>query len=396
MDSKKKLVEKGKRLYQRFVNNVGKKNYEKLLKENPEEYDIGYNSPKKIKQLIKQAEENKANVYKGYTIPMKYKNKTWNEYLKNHTSQRYNDYDNKNTNAVAIHIGRTSINKKDVGEPKQLDNPITRYFNPMLNNPVAINKFVLGHELGHAKDIYDKQSLLPKIRKAQKNNNIHKTNKLIKKYDELRNRYNKINIVNGKKMYLLEELADKNVPKFLKQIKVPKKDRQAIYYMKKNLYPHQGMRYRTKYGNLKYLKDYIFGFSLLPEGYHLYKPMTQVWKDMMREHFCNIYFSVGEYIASIKDFKNREKERTGKTLNDTDLSLRTSLEWRKYVYGEGKASKLHQDLEYTSKYRDNPEIMNIYKAGKHEGIAEAIRMLQNAGIFSDGDPYFLHIGQCIE
>ena len=78
------------------------------------------------------------------------------------------------------------------------------------------------------------------------------------------------------------------------------------------------------------------------------------------------------------------------------MSLRTSLEWRKYVYGEGKASKLHQDLEYTSKYRDNPEIMNIYKAGKYEGIAESIRMLQNAGIFSDGDPYFLHIGQRIE
>lgn len=40
--------------------------------------------------------------------------------------------------------------------------------------------------------------------------------------------------------------------------------------------------------------------------------------------------------------------------------------------------------------------MDIYIAGKHEGIAEAIGMLQNAGIFSDGGPYFLHIGQRIE
>ena len=160
--------------------------------------------------------------------------------------------------------------------------------------------------------------------------------------------------------------------------------------MKKNLYPSLYGRYQSKYGNLKYLKDYIFGFSLLPDDYHLYKPMTHEWKDLMREHFYNIYFSVGEYIASIEDFKNREKERTGKTLNDTDWSLRTNLEWRKYLYGDGKSSKWHQDLEYTSKYRDNPEIMNIYMAGKHEGIAEAIKMLQNNGIFSDDDSYISH------
>lgn len=289
MASKEKLVERGKRLYQRFVDNVGKNNYEKKLEENPEEYDIGYNSPKKIKQLMKQAEENKANVYKGYTIPRQ--------------------------------------NKK---------------------------------------------------KQAQK---------LANKYHNMKNKYNK---VDKEGRYYKEELADENVPEFLKQIKVPKKDRQAIYYMKKNLYPSLYGRYQSKYGNLKYLKDYIFGFSLLPEGYNLYKPMTQEWKDLMREHFYNIYFSVGEYIASIKDFKNREKERTGKTLNDTDWSLRTNLEWRKYLYGEGKSSKLHQDLEYTSKYRDNPEIMNIYKAGKHEGIAEAIRMLQNAGIFSGDDSYISH------
>ena len=187
-----------------------------------------------------------------------------------------------------------------------------------------------------------------------------------------------------------EAIADKNISKYLKQMGLSKRDRQAHYYLRKSEPPKNEGRYKGKLGSLKYLKDYTFGFSLLPDDYNLYKSMTHEWKEMMREHFYNIYFSVWEYIASIKDFKNREKDRTGKTLNDTDWPLRTNLEWRKYLYGGGKRTKLHQDLEYTSKYRDNPEIMDIYMAGKHEGIAEAIRMLQNAGIFSDDDSYISH------
>lgn len=390
MASKEKLVERGKRLYQRFVDNVGKNNYEKKLKENPEEYDIGYNSPKKIKQLIEQAEENKANVYKGYTIPMKYKNKTLNEYLKNNVKDKVDNNMNQNVNGLSAPFYKRMrlSNGKAIGGL-----PIIRLLKPTPENPIAISRYTIGHELGHAKHLYNQGNLLKQVDSLDKQNKKKQAQKLANKYHIMRNKYNK---VDKEGRYYKEELADKNVPKFLKQIKVPKKDRQAIYYMKKNLYPSLYGRYRSKYGNLKYLKDYIFGFSNLPENYYSCKPMTREWKDIMREHFYNIYFSVGEYIASIEDFKNREKERTGKTLNDTDWSLRTSLEWRKYIYGEGKRTKLHQDLEYTSKYRDNPEIMDIYIAGKHEGIAEAIRMLQNVGIFSDGDPYFLHIGQHIE
>lgn len=286
-----RLAEKGKEIYQRFIDNVGKKNYEKLLKENPKEYDIGYNSPETIKQLIKDAKDKKANVYKGYNIPMQYKNKTWNEYLKNNHTSKYNDYDNRNIEAMTLYLGRKSINEKDIGKLNKLDNPSIIYLKPMLNKPAAMNKFILGHEIGHSKNIYDKQSLLPRIKTAQKDNNINKTKKLIKQYEKIKNKDNKINSINDKIIHLREELADKNVSKFLKQMKVPKKDRQAIYYMKKNLYPHQGMRYKTKFGDLKYLKDYIFGFSNLPNDYGLYKPMTQEWKDLMREHFYDIYFS---------------------------------------------------------------------------------------------------------
>lgn len=258
------------------------------------------------------------------------------------------------------------------------DLPYTEYYRGALNKPLARTRTTVGHELGHAKYHIDMKELNNKLEEAEKKNKNSLVARILKmrKY-KLEDNYSKNK----------EAIADKNISKYLKQMGLSKKDRQAHYYLRKSEPPKNEGRYKGKLGNLKYLKDYIFGFS---------RSLSPEWKDMMREHFYNIYFSIGEYIASIEDFKNREKDRTGKTLNDTDWPLRTSLEWRKYVYGEGKASKLHQDLEYTSKYRDNPEIMNIYKAGKHEGIAESIRMLQNTGIFSDGDPYFLHIGQRIE
>lgn len=293
MASKDKLVEKGKRIYQRFVDNVGKKNYEKLLKENPEEYDIGYNSSKKIKQLIEQAEENKANVYKGYTIPMKYKNKTLNEYLKNNVKDKVDNNMNQNVNGLSAPFYKRMrlSNGKAIGGL-----PITRLLKPTAENPIAISRYTIGHELGHAKHLYNQVNLLKQVDSLDKQNKKKQAQKLANKYHIMRNKYNK---VDKEGRYYKEELADKNVPKFLKQIKIPKKDRQAIYYMKNNLYPSLYGHYQSKYGNLKYIKDYIFGFSNLPENYYSCKPMTREWKEMMREHFYNIYFSVGEYIASI-------------------------------------------------------------------------------------------------
>ena len=275
MASKEKLVERGKQLYQHFVDNVGKKNYEKKLKENPEEYDKSYNSPKKIKQLIEQAEENKANVYKDYTIPMKYKNKTLNEYLKNNIKDKVDNNMNQNVNGLSAPFYKRMklSNGKAIGGL-----PIIRLLKPTLEDPIAINRYTIGHELGHAKHLYNQGNLLKQADSLDKQNKKEQMQKLVNKYHIMRNKYNK---VDKEGSYYKEELADKNVPKFLKQIKVPKKDRQAIYYMKKNLYPSLYGRYQSKYGNLKYLKDYIFGFS---------RPLSPERKDMMRDYFYGLFY----------------------------------------------------------------------------------------------------------
>ena len=339
---------------------IGRRNYEKRLKENPSEY--GYPTSlktqrTKLSNLLQESINRKTNSYKNNIIPI-----------------MYIDTNKKNKSGEDI-IALTKKSKSNN------DLPYTEYYRGALNKPLARTRTTVGHELGHAKyHIYMKE-LNSKLEDAEKKNKNFFIAKILKmrKY-KLEDNYSKNK----------EAIADKNISKYLKQMGLSKRDRQAHYYLRKSEPPKNEGRYKGKLGSLKYLKDYTFGFSLLPDDYNLYKSMTHEWKEMMREHFYNIYFSVWEYIASIKDFKNREKDRTGKTLNDTDWSLRTNLEWRKYLYGGGKRTKLHQDLEYTSKYRDNPEIMDIYMAGKHEGIAEAIRMLQNAGIFSDDDSYISH------
>ena len=344
----------------RLIERHGEKLFLERVKNNPKYYRLSHDNHNEVNNLIEATKRKNINIIKGYNIPIKYEGKYANDYRAD--NDKLSEKENK------FKLGVTY-------DDENIQPKIT-LLRPAASAPRIAMLETIGHELGHAKDRLKLKSKMQKIENLRNRGNNKKANK---KYTQLSKWYNKRDY---------EAIADKNIPKYLKQMGVPKKDRQASYYMRRKYF--QDNRYSGKHGNLKYLKDYIFGFSLLPEGYNLYKPMTQEWKDLMREHFYNIYFSVGEYIASIEDFKNREKERTGKTLNDTDWSLRTNLEWRKYLYGDGKSSKWHQDLEYTSKYRDNPEIMNIYMAGKHEGIAEAIKMLQNNGIFSDDDSYISH------
>lgn len=342
----------------RLIERHGEKPFLERVKNNPKYYRLSHDNHNEVNNLIEATKRKNINIIKGYNIPIKYEGKYANDYRVD------NDKLSEKENKFKLGV---------IYDDKNIQPKIT-LLRPAASAPRIAMLETIGHELGHAKNRLNTSKKINKIKAKYKND----TDKLDKAINKIKEQYNKTS----------EAIADKNIPKYLKQMGVPKKDRQASYYMRRKYF--QDNRYSGKHVNLKYLKDYIFGFSLLPEGYNLYKPMTQGWKDLMREHFYNIYFSVGEYIASIEDFKNREKERTGKTLNDTDWSLRTNLEWRKYLYGEGKSSKLHQDLEYTSKYRDNPDIMDIYMAGKHEGIAEAIKMLQNNGIFSDDDSYISH------
>lgn len=252
------------RLLNNIVRNLGKRNYEKRLKENPEEYALGYNSPKKIKQLIKEAEEYKTNIYKGYKIPMQYKNKLLNEYLKNNNVEKTIKGEDKDITGVTLPY------KNIIKEKGRIisGDPIIRFFKNLPEDTVAISRYTIGHELGHAKNMYDRNSLLKQIKKEYKNGNTKQANKLKIKLKKLIDDNQKINTVNGDNIAYREELADKNVSKFLKQTGIPKKDRRAIYYIKKNLYQSNGNRYTTKNGNLKYLKDYLFGFSNNKNDYY--------------------------------------------------------------------------------------------------------------------------------
>ena len=155
---------------------------------------------------------------------------------------------------------------------------------PLSKRIIPEHKLAIGHELGHAKSRL-KLNLKPledKIEKLHADGKNKKVDKYLKIYNKRIKGYLKKN---------QEAIADKNISSYLKQIGMPKADRRAHYYIKKKIIPRKNDRYHGKLGNLKYLKDYIFGFSLLPEDYYLYKPLSPEWKDMTREHFYNIYFS---------------------------------------------------------------------------------------------------------
>lgn len=231
MDSKEKLVERGKQLYQRFIDNIGKKNFEKRLKENPEEYiKVG-----DINKLINDTQSKKANIYKGYKIPMSYTGKTVEA-----------DFPNLKSNNPS-HVYATTYGN--------FIYPKTFYHKNTGHAPLSRQRIVIGHELGHAKNrlkLNLKQEL-EKINKLKNKGKIKKadiyTKKAIQRIDK---KYKNIN---------QEAEADKNISTYLKQMNIPKNERRAHYYLIKNYWPNKNGRYQSKFGNLKYLKDYIFGFS---------------------------------------------------------------------------------------------------------------------------------------
>ena len=60
-----------------------------------------------------------------------------------------------------------------------------------------------------------------------------------------------------------EKAADRNVPKHLKQIGMPKDERRALYYTWRNYTPNVNGRYQGKLGGVRHLYDHIFNFSKL-------------------------------------------------------------------------------------------------------------------------------------
>ena len=232
MSSKEKLIEKGKKIYQRFINNVGKKNYERLKKQKPEDYvfELG---EKGLLDLIIESENKNTNLYRNQTIGNKYSTKE-------------------------LSNGRLALTRASVNN---LDMPETVYHKNLISLPKSVARNTIGHELGHAYEIIDIKLLQIKLAELKKEpiknkKAINKISNLIKKKQY--------------KYYKKEEVkADRNIPKYLKQMGLKKKDRQAHYYTHKNVYPYQDGRYQSRFGNLKYLKDYIFGFS------ELYKPLIR-------------------------------------------------------------------------------------------------------------------------
>lgn len=193
---------------------IGRRNYEKRLKENPSEYGYptSFKTQKtKLSNLLQESINRKTNSYKNNIIPI-----------------MYIDTNKKNKSGEDI-IALTKKSKSNN------DLPYTEYYRGALNKPLARTRTTVGHELGHAKYHIDMKELNSKLEEAEKKNK----NSLIARILKMR------------------------------------KDKLEDNYSK-----NEG-RYKGKLGNLKYLKDYIFGFS---------RPLSPEWKDMMRDYFYGLFY----------------------------------------------------------------------------------------------------------
>ena len=238
----------------RIENLIGKKNYEKQLEKDSFQYGlpVSMNTQSlKFRNLLQETTDRKASLYKDYKIPLWDKN-TYG-------------YDKKtklfNPNIRAL----TTINK-------ETGNPEIDFYTPIKDISLAASRNTVGHELGHAKYHIDMKKLNSKLEEAEKNNKNSLIARILKmRKDRLEDNYSKNK----------ESIADKNISKYLKQMGLSKKDRQAHYYLRKSEPPKNEGRYKGKLGNLKYLKDYIFGFS---------RPLSPEWKDMMRDYCYGVFY----------------------------------------------------------------------------------------------------------
>lgn len=233
---------------------VGKKNYERLKKDKIEDYvfEIG---EKELINLLKDSEDKDTNLYKDYRIQNKY-------------SPSY------------LEGGRQAKTRASIDG---LDIPEIIYHKNITKLPKAEARNIIGHELGHANAITEIKLLQIKLAELKKE--PIKNQGAIKKLNTL--------IEQKRKQYFKnsEANADKNISKYLKQMGIPKGERRAHYYIRKNIYPNREGRYQSKLGNLKYLKDYIFGFSNLPEEYYLYKPLSTEWRQAMQQYFYSMFYN---------------------------------------------------------------------------------------------------------
>ena len=210
-----------------IIKNVGTRNYEKQRKLKPEEY-TGVLDYSQLQELVKEAEDKKLNHYK-------------NKIIKQHISLQ----DNRGSKPGMTYM------------TDDMPLPEIDYYVDLLEYPKAQTHLTMGHEMGHAKQATDIRLLQEEQQKLYDSPNpdirkIKQLNKQIKK---------KIKLYNNKKNPRNEKKADKNIVPHLKQLGLSKPDRQAHYYHRKYIYPKKIGRYTGILGDVRYLKDHIFGFS---------------------------------------------------------------------------------------------------------------------------------------
>lgn len=194
-----------KRYFNKLFKNLGIKNYRQQAELNPADYEEILNNNDLVNKLIKETKDKKANVIKGYDTPIIYESKYANDYAT--PKEQLSPYDNERKLALT----------------GNLQNPQIRLLKPLSHASKIGMLGSIGHELGHV------------------NNRLH----------------------NRKES---EAKADKYISKYLKNMGLNKKQRQTVYTNR--WATGKSARYNHKFGNLKYLKDYLFGFSNNKNDYY--------------------------------------------------------------------------------------------------------------------------------
>ena len=268
----------------KLTQNVGRKQFEKQREKNPYMYtykgsytykpkEEQYKRVNHINQAIKTAYDKGANVdYKGRTIPIKYAGDR-REYYKN--NKRYGSAFGSYGSIMGEQTQHGNVPKDETQRAKYKNitglggEANTKVFKDQMGQMPILDQWVIGHELGHAKVANKVNDKLEKRLKGVKDEDMRKVGSIANgKIDSESIGIRDINpkLIMHNLEYRLrntEKAADRNVPKHLKQIGMPKEERQALYYTWRNYMPNVDGRYQGKLGGIRHLYDHIFNFSKL-------------------------------------------------------------------------------------------------------------------------------------
>lgn len=207
-----------------IIQNIGKRNYETQRRLKPDEY-TGVLDIEQLIALVREAESKNTNHYK-------------NKIIDHRINTRYDD--------------------KIVGLTRRTNNIPKMYYNvSLLEHPKVQTRLTMGHEMGHAKQATDIQLLKEQLEQMKQDPKAK--DKKIKKLEDKIEAMDRIYKIQN--YHPNEKRADKNIVPHLKQLGLSQPDRQAHYYHRKYITPKDLGRYKGIFGNVRYLKDHLFGFS---------------------------------------------------------------------------------------------------------------------------------------